>query len=144
MTAQANARRAWHHEGKSRSVPKIARVCYPVAQELGCQPKTVSHYLHEIGRIAAAIVRGYHRLGDHVAKDAFLREIKAADHGDVPPALTNSLLLDKSEIDAQENVARDAYELERSPGSRDTLIRRLRKEATLATVLADALEGEPA
>lgn len=109
-----------------------------IADELRRKPRTIAHYLDEIPDLYAALLGALQRAGDHVRKDAFLRRSQAACP---PPALTNELLLDKSEADAEENVARDAYELERTPATCSTLIRRLRKEAALATAVADALEA---
>jgi len=72
---------------------KLDPLCAHVAPQLGVQPKTVEHYLrgrNAVNLTAAAIVRAFVALGDHVRLQRFLAPIRDAERG-VTPLLTDAL-----------------------------------------------------
>jgi hypothetical protein len=121
---------------------RIARVAYVLAPAFGCQPKTVAHWLDELPVLCGRLVQHLRLAGAHERADRFEAAIAKA-HAETPaPLLTDDLILAKAEADAQDNVALDAYLLTRGAVERDTTIKRLRREATADTMLANALEAQ--
>lgn len=139
MTTEAKPRARWGHEATGKGPARIARVAYILAPAFGCQPRTVAHWLDELPALCARIIGGLRQAGEHARAAQFTAALTKSQTP--APPLTDALLLDLSEADAQEGTARDAYELSRGPVERDTLTKKLRKEIAVATVTLDALEA---
>jgi hypothetical protein len=135
MTQPRTASR-WGHDAGAPRYTKMSRIAVAACTELRCSPRTAQDWFHTSSQRVAAFVRQC--VGDPVALSRLLAPIHAAQRAVALP-LTDALLLDLSEANAAEHVARDAYELTRGAVERDTEIRKLHKEAALATAVADAL-----
>lgn len=118
----------------------FSRIAIGAAKRLGCSPRAAQDWLHTARERVAAFVAEALAQGDHVTVQDQLAPIHHA-MGQGRPAYTTDLLLDKAEADADEDVSRTAYLATMGAAERDTEIKRLRKEAALATALADALEA---
>lgn len=142
MTAQPTLRAHWGHGRGARSLPKIARVAYALAQELGCRPKTAAHYLDETAPRAAALVRVLRRLGDHEKLARFLATIRAAETGDDHAVLTDALAREATQSAHEDCEAILAYEQCETSGNRRLLLRCIDHELAELTRLRAAVERE--
>lgn len=139
--AGASAPRRWGVRGR------LDPVSVYLAPQLGLAPKSVEHLLRASGprsvsAMCATIIRAFHATGDHERLARFLAPIDLAVAEAQPPELTDDLLMDLEESDAQDNPARAAFLMARDAASADTLKRRLVKLRLFIDRVVAALNEE--
>ncbi len=146
MQTRVSAMHHWRDGGRLHPAAKIPRAAYPLAEAVGCQPKTAAHYLAKIGRLAAAVIHSYQRSGDHVGLARFLAQIETAKAGtDVVP-LSDALERQAVQAAHEDVEAVLAYVQDASPAHRRQLLRAIYRDVAELTQLGAAIvrEGERA
>jgi hypothetical protein len=127
-TGQPSAARSWRHGGRGHLTAKIPRASFPLAETIGCQPKTAAHYLAKIGFLATAAIHAYQRSGDQVGLARLLHQVDAARAG--IPSLPLTDALERTAVQAaHEHVeAIVAYAQEPNVANRRQLLRSIDRE----------------
>jgi hypothetical protein len=141
---EPSARRPWRYGAPLPRAAKIPRAAYPLAHEVGCQPKTAAHYLAKIGHLAAAVIHSYQRSGDQVGLARFLAQIETAKAGARAVPLTDALERESVQCAHEHVETIFGYAVDPNPVTKRALLRSIDHECGQLLLFRSAVlhEGE--